>query len=61
MKHWVSHTSLRVIGVLPDLEMSVVLGLDLGRWTAAEAVHEPSLVVLMWVIVSSAAVTTRYC
>ena len=34
------HTSLRVIGVLPDLEMSVVLSLDLGGWTAAKAVHE---------------------
>jgi hypothetical protein len=37
------HTSLRVIGVLPDLEMSVVLSLDLGGWTAAKAVYEPSL------------------
>jgi hypothetical protein len=35
------HTSLRVIGVLPDLEMSVVRSLDLGGWTAAKAVHEP--------------------
>jgi hypothetical protein len=39
------HTSLRVIGVLPDLEMSVVRSLNLGGWTAAKAVHEPSLVV----------------
>jgi hypothetical protein len=39
------HTSLRVIGVLPDLEISVVLSLDLGGWTAAKAVHEPALVV----------------
>ena len=37
------HTSLRVIGVLPDLEMSVVLSLDLGGWTAAKAMYEPSL------------------
>ena len=37
------HTSLRVIGVLPDLVVSVVLGLGFCRWAAAQAVHEPSV------------------
>jgi len=47
------HTSLRVIGVLPDLVVSEVLGLGLCRWASPQAVHEPVGVVLMRVIVSS--------
>ncbi|MCW2626910.1 MAG: hypothetical protein JWR48_3632, partial [Mycobacterium sp.] len=35
------HTSLCVIGVLPDLVVSVVLGLGFCRWASAQAVHEP--------------------
>jgi len=35
------HTSLRVIGVLSDLEVSVVLAFDFSGWTAPGAVHEP--------------------
>jgi hypothetical protein len=31
------HTSLRVIGVLPDLVVSVVLGLGFCRWASAQA------------------------
>ena len=34
------HTSLCVIGVLPDLVVSVVLGLGFCRWASAHAVHE---------------------
>jgi hypothetical protein len=46
------HTSLRVIGVLPDRLLSVILGLGFCRWASAQAVHEPAGVVLMWVILS---------
>jgi hypothetical protein len=34
------HTSLRVIGVLPDLVVSVILGLCFCRWAASESMHE---------------------
>ena len=37
------HTSLCVIGVLPDLVVNVVLSLGFCRWAAAQAVHEPSV------------------
>jgi hypothetical protein len=36
---------IRVIGVLSDLEVSVVLAFGFCRWTAPEAVHEPPHVV----------------
>ena len=55
------HTLLRVTGVLSGLESSVVLGLGFRGWAAPEPVHEPALVVLMRVIVSSVSVTMRWC
>ena len=38
------HTSLRVIGVLSDLEVCVVLGFCFYRWVASEPVHQPARV-----------------
>jgi hypothetical protein len=41
------HTSVHVVGVLPDRLLSAVFGLGFCRWASAEAVHEPAGVVLM--------------
>jgi hypothetical protein len=49
------HTSLRVTAVFSGLESSVVLVLGLDGWDAAQAVHQPGRVVVMRVILSSAA------
>jgi hypothetical protein len=41
--------------------LGIILGLSFGGWDSSDAVHEALLVVLMWVIVSSGAVTRRWC